>query len=210
MQNLLFFKSGPEGIDQVIKTELMDQILHIKNMVCDRCIATVEHIFIGLKIPFKEISLGEVVLKNSITVNDKQHLQEELQQVGFELIAERNEVIINRIKSLIIKSIYEDAGFTNKNLSELLTEDLPYDYSHLSSIFTKMEGRTIQAFQFSIKTERIKELLEYNEKSISEIADILNYGSAAYLSTSFKKATGLTPSQYRLKHIKNRNSLNSL
>ncbi len=73
-----------------------------------------------------------------------------------------------------------------------------------------MEGKSIQAFQFAIKTERIKELLEYNEKSISEIADVLGFGSAAYLSTSFKKATGLTPSQYRLRHIKNRNTLNSL
>lgn len=188
----------------------MDQILHIKNMVCDRCINSVDKIFIRLEIPYNKISLGEVVLKQALTSKEKKFLQDEFLLVGFEMIADKNEMIVNRIKSLIIKSIYEDLEYSNKNLSQILTENIPYDYSHLSSIFTKMEGRSIQAFQFAIKTERIKELLEYNEKSISEIADVLGFGSAAYLSTSFKKATGLTPSQYRMRHIKSRNTLNSL
>lgn len=82
----------------------MDQNLHIKNMVCDRYISTVEQIFIRLKIPFSDISLGEVVLTHSVIPIEKQLLQEELQQVGFELIADRNEMIVNRIKSLIIKA----------------------------------------------------------------------------------------------------------
>ena len=188
----------------------MYQNLHIKNMVCDRCISTVERILNRLEIPFENISLGEVIPKTAITQKEEKLLNEELQQVGFELISDKNEMIVNRIKSLIIRSIYDETNDSNKNLSQMLTEELAYDYSHLSSIFTKMEGKSIQAFQFAIKTERIKELLEYNEKSISEIADVLGFGSAAYLSTSFKKATGLTPSQYRLKHMKSRITLNSL
>lgn len=179
-------------------------------MVCDRCINSVGQIFIRLEIPYNKISLGEVVLNEALNPNEKKLLQDEFQQVGFEMIADRNEMIVNRIKALIIKSIYEDHDYSKKNLSQILTENILYDYSHLSSIFTKMEGRTIQEFQFAIKTERIKEFLEYNEKSISEIADVLGFGSAAYLSTSFKKATGLTPSQYRMRHIKSRNTLNSL
>lgn len=179
-------------------------------MVCDRCINSVDQIFVRLEIPFNKISLGEVVLKQVLTPKEKKHLQDEFRQVGFELLTDRNEMIVNRIKSIIIKSIYEDHDYSNKNLSQFLTESIPYDYSHLSSIFTKMQGKSIQAFQFAIKIERIKELLEYNEKSISQIADVLGFGSAAYLSTSFKKATGLTPSQYRLRHIKSRNTLNSL
>jgi AraC-like DNA-binding protein len=179
-------------------------------MVCDRCINVVEQTFIRFEIPFNKISLGEVVLKHALTPKEKKLIQDEFQQVGFEIIADRNEMIVNRIKSLIINSIYEDHNYSNKNLSQILTETLSFDYSHLSSIFTKMEGKSIQAFQFTIKTERIKELLEYDEKSISEIADVLGFGSAAYLSTSFKKATGLTPSQYRMRHIRSRNTLNSL
>jgi AraC-like DNA-binding protein len=83
------------------------------------------------------------------------------------------------------------------------------DYSHLSSLFSRMDGKSIQQFQQKIKTERVKELLEYDELSISEIAMDLGYGSAAYLSTQFKKSTGLTPSQYKLDHVKKRNSLDS-
>jgi AraC family transcriptional regulator len=106
--------------------------------------------------------------------------------------------------------IYEDKNFSNKNLSVVLREKLHMDYSHLSSIFSRIEGKSIQQFQQEIKSERVKELLEYDELNISEIADDLGYSSAAYLSTQFKKSTGLTPSEYKLKHIKSRISLDKV
>jgi hypothetical protein len=102
----------------------MDQILHIKYMVCDRCINVVEQTFIRFEIPFNKISLGEVVLKHALTPKEKKLIQDEFQQVGFEIIADRNEMIVNRIKSLIINSIYEDHNYSNKNLSQILTETL--------------------------------------------------------------------------------------
>lgn len=188
----------------------MNQILSIKNMVCDRCINTVKQILVRLEIPFETVSLGEVGITRKITQDEQDQLQKELGQVGFELIADKNESLVSKIKSIIINSIYEEDDFSNKNLSVLLSEQLNLDYSHLSSLFSRIEGRSIQAFQFAVKTERIKELLEYNEKTISEIADILGFGSAAYLSTSFKKATGITPSQYRMQHLSNRKKLDML
>ena len=93
--------------------------------------------------------------------------------------------------------VYNRKDFQNKKLSEVLSEELNYDYSHLTSLFSKEEGQSIQSFQNKIKVERIKELLEYDELNISEIAYKMDFGSAAYLSTFFKKETGLNPSQYK-------------
>ncbi|CAN5327579.1 hypothetical protein BH23BAC2_BH23BAC2_26050 [soil metagenome] len=181
--------------------------LFIKNMVCPRCIITVEDILSRLDIPFEEISLGEVLLSQPLTVQKSVKLSTALQKVGFELIAEKNKRLSNQIKSLIISGIYEGPNFSHKNLSVVLSEQLHSDYSHLSSVFSKTEGKSIQKYQQEIKSERVKELLEYDEMNISQIAEDLGYSSAAYLATQFKKSTGLTPSQYKLDHVKKRTSL---
>lgn len=186
-----------------------NEILYIKNMVCDRCILTVENILSELDIPAENISLGKVTLSAPITVEKKDLLQKELQPVGFEMLVVKNERLSNRIKSIIINAIYGDKNLSDKNLSVILSEQLHMDYSHLSSLFSKIEGKSIQHFQQEIKTERVKELLEYDELSISEIANEMGYSSAAYLATQFKKSTGFTPSVFRLQHQK-RNSLDKL
>jgi len=182
----------------------------IKNMVCHRCVLTVEGIFTALEIPYKKVSLGEVKVDNLPTGDKLELLEKELEKVGFSLIAEKHDRISNKIKSVIITGIYQDKNFSNKNLSVILSEELHMDYSHLSSVFTRVEGKSIQQFQQEIKSERVKELLEYNELNISEIANDLGYSSAAYLSTQFKKSTGLTPSEYRTQHVKSRNSLDKV
>ncbi len=179
-------------------------------MVCGRCITTISEILKRLKIPFIEIDLGEVVLTRALNEKELHLLKDEVIKVGFEILDEKNDRLVNRIKSIIISLIYDEDDISNKNLSTVLSEEIHMDYSHLSSLFSRTEGKSIQQFQQNIKIERAKELLEYNEKPIAEIADLLGYGSAAYLSTTFKRATGLTPSYYRSLHIKGRKSLDSV
>ena len=186
------------------------EIILIKNMVCHRCVLTVEEILSTLDIPYKVVKLGEVFLVEPLSAERLKNLEERLNKVGFALITEKHEGIANKMKSVIIKGIYEDKNFSNKNLSVILSEELHMDYSHLSSVFTRTEGKSIQQFQQEIKSERVKELLEYDELNISEIANDLGYSSAAYLSTQFKKSTGLTPSEYRARHIKSRNPLDKV
>lgn len=187
-----------------------NNILHIKNVVCQRCKMTVREILTRLEIPFQKISLGEVVLERPLDLTEIQNLQKEFKKVGFEILADKNERTVNQIKSIIIESIYGENDHGNRNLSVILSEKLRMDYSHLSSLFSKLHGKHIQDFQKDIKIERIKELLEYEEHNISEIALDLGYGSAAYLSTQFKKATGLTPSEYKLQHSKGRHTIESV
>ncbi|WP_317130352.1 helix-turn-helix domain-containing protein [Antarcticibacterium arcticum] len=184
-------------------------VLFIKNMVCARCILSVSEILSRLEIPYDQITLGEVSLSRSLSLQEKQELAKELDTIGFEIIEDKNTRLVNRIKSVIIKGIYEDKNFSNQNLSAILSEELNFDYSHLSNLFSRIEGKSIQHYQQDIKTERVKELLEYDQLSISEIAMDLGYSSAAYLSTQFKKSTGLTPSQYKIGLGKKRNSLDS-
>ncbi len=170
---------------------------------------TLQNILQRLEIPYDKVSLGEVVLEKPLTKNQQEVFQSEIKKVGFELLEDKNERLVNRIKSIIIADIYEGEGSGNQNLSVILSKQLHIDYSHLSNLFTAIEGKSINTFQQNIKIERIKELLEYDELSITQIAYDLGFGNAGYLSTAFKKHTGITPSQYRRLHLKNRKAIDS-
>lgn len=176
-------------------------------MVCDRCISSVREILLRNDISFQNISLGTIELQNLLDIYQIELLQKEFKKVGFEILSEKNERIVKQIKAIILKEIFEEDSNSHQNLSVTLSDKLHFDYSHLSSIFSKTEGKSIQTYQNEVKVERIKELLEYNELSISEIANNLGFGSASYLSTQFKKITGITPSQYKVNKSNDRNFL---
>lgn len=178
-------------------------------MVCDRCLMSVRSILDNLELEYKNLTLGRLELYKPLSATAFDNLDKELQKVGFEIVAARNERIVTAIKARIIELVYEKRNFDDKKLSEILSDALHYDYSYLTGIFTKAEGRSIQSYHNKIKAERIRELLEYDELNISEIANKMDFGSAAYLSTFFKKETGLSPSQYKLQYWE-RKSLNDI
>lgn len=183
--------------------------LHIKNVVCGRCIMTVKNIFQELGIPYSAVRLGEAFLDRELTSIENHQLQKRFEKVGFEIIQDRNERLINSIKSIIIEQVYSN-DISNQKLSSILTKELNYDYSHITHLFSESEGQSIQKFYSAIRIERVKELLNYDEFSIAMIADNLGYSTPAYLSTSFKKATGFTPSEYKNLRIEDRISLDSV
>ncbi len=174
-----------------------DITLHIKNMVCPRCISTVQMIFDGLDIDIKSIQLGEVITANKISSGLKLRLKDKLSEDGFELLEDHNSKIISQIKSLIIDHIHHQSTSLKINFSTFLSEKLNHEYTSLSKLFSSVEGLTIERFILKQKIEKVKELLFYNEINLSEIAIRMNYSSTAHLSSQFKKETGMTPSAFK-------------
>ena len=189
-------------------TVLAENIIHIKNVVCGRCIATVEDILSKLEIPYKNVSLGEATLLKDLSAEEHQAFTSELEKVGFELIETKNKRVVNHIKSVLIEEVSNSTD--QKKLSEILSTKLHYDYSYITNLFTAEEGQSIQSYFNKLKIEKAKELLEYDELSIAEIAYELGFSTAAYLSTSFKKQTGITPSEYKKMQIKGRKGLDAV
>ena len=188
----------------------MEEIhFHIKNIVCPRCIMTIENILKRMEIPFHEVQLGKVILSRDLDSIELHQFQKELEKVGFEIVQDKNEKMINQIKSTIIEEVYSNDP-SNKKLSAVLTQKLHYDYSHITHLFTEKEGQSIQKFYNAVRTERVKELISNDEYSIAVIADLLGYSTPAYLSTSFKKATGYTPSEYKSLNLNDRNNLDAV
>ena len=190
----------------------MATILLIKNMVCNRCVMTVERILEKLAIPFETVTIGEIHLKNQIPDSKKSHLKTDLGSVGLELIETHTGALIEKIKQhTISKARNEVSGKESKmNLSGFLSSKLHYEYTHLSSLFSEVEGRTIENFFIEQRIEKAKELLVYGQMNLSEIALELEYSSTAHLSSQFKKVTGLTPSHFKSIGIARRKPLDDV
>ena len=167
-------------------------------MVCSRCIRLVDQRLNALSLPFEKVELGEVRMQAPLTEEQFNLLKQDLSLFGFELLDDRKASIVCQIKSCIIRYIHsDDKTVLNKKLSVILAEKINADYNYLSSLFSSVEGITIEKYVILQRIERAKELLAYNELSLNEIADKLCYSSVQHLSLQFKKVTGLTPSQYK-------------
>ena len=184
--------------------------IHIKNMVCPRCVMAVRAILENIGLHPIHIGLGEVELEEDDISGIKSQLKHELQSIGFDLLDDKNSKIIERIKNLITELIQTKNNQLKLALSEYLTGEMNHDYSWLSNLFSEVEGITIEKYYIFQKIEKVKELLIYDELSLSEIAYQLNYSSPAYLSSQFKKVTGLTPSHFRNLKENNRKSIDEI
>ncbi|OYD42664.1 helix-turn-helix domain-containing protein [Sphingobacterium cellulitidis] len=171
--------------------------LFIKNMVCNRCILVVQNELDKLGIDAINIKLGEITLKKALDTKEREALENTLDPLGFQVIDDKKSRMIEKIKNVIIDLVHHRDNDIKTNLSDVLSNALHNDYNYLSNLFSDIEGTTIEKYFIAQKVEKIKELLVYDELSLSEIADRLNYSSVAYLSNQFKKVTGLTPSHFK-------------
>jgi len=171
--------------------------IYIKNMVCDRCKMAVRSEFEQLGLLPLSVELGEVELSRELTETEKQQVSTRFEELGFELIDDKKSQLIERVKNLIIELIHHSDENLNVNLSDYLTQHIPLEYNYVSHLFSEIDGTTIEKFYITQRIERVKELLVYDELSLSEIAYQMGYSSVAYLSAQFKKVVGHTPSQFK-------------
>lgn len=179
-------------------------------MVCNRCETAVKLEMEKLGLDLISVELGEVEVQGNISANDRQKLAQGLSALGFELVEDKKTQTITRIKSLIIELVHYHDNELKITLSNYLSDRLNLDYTYISNLFSEVEGITIERYFIAQKIEKVKELLVYDELSLSEIAYRLNYSSVAYLSYQFKKITSLTPTEFKKLKGSKRTSLDKV
>ncbi|MCG3165031.1 MAG: hypothetical protein POELPBGB_00791 [Bacteroidia bacterium] len=184
--------------------------LYIKNMVCSRCKMVVKSELEKLGLRPLAVDLGEVEIADELEGYQRQDIHAALQKFGFALLDDKKSIIIERIKNMIVDLVQNKNNQLKTNLSDYLSRELNHDYTYITNLFTQVEGTTIEQYFIAQKIERVKELLVYDEMSLSEIAYQLNYSSVSHLSKQFKKVAGLTPSHYKQLKEKKRNPLEEL
>lgn len=173
--------------------------LHIKNMVCNRCITAVRTELLSIGLNPIVVEMGVVHLEeNEINEDTRLIIADRLTELGFELLDTGRTRLIGQIKNLIIEKIHRSEYLDDKvNWSKLISDQVFHEYNYLSTLFSSVEGITLEQYIIRQKIERVKELLFYDELSLGEIGIILGYSSIAHLSAQFKKITGQTPSQFK-------------
>ena len=163
-----------------------------------------------LGISYAAVGLGEVEIMQPIS--DEQHLQIKtaLLKSGLELMTDKRAMLIEKIKNAVVEMIHYTDELPKINFSNFLSEKLDYDYTYLANLFSETEGTTIEQFILRHKIERVKELIIYDELSLTEIAAKLHYSSVSHLSNQFKKLTGLTPSFFKSLKNKRRSTLENV
>ncbi len=176
-------------------------------MVCDRCKMVVKSELEKLGLHPIVVELGQVEIIETLGNEKINELNLVLQKQGFELINDKKKRLVEKVKNSIIDLIYSKNNFLKINLSEYLTKAIEQEYNYISTLFSQQEGITIEQYYIVQKIERVKELIIYNELSLSEIAFQLNYSSASHLSKQFKKITGFTITEFKNLKVQKRISI---
>ena len=184
--------------------------VYIQNMVSLRCKLMVKSVLDEMGLAYKSIELGELMLEEPITEENRKILREKLHLSGLELIEDKNAIIIEKIINIVIEMVHYSDEMPNINFSTFLAEKMQQDYHKMSERFSKTKGITIEHFIILHKIEKIKELITYNELNLTEISYKMNYSSVAHLSKQFKQITGLTPTFFKNIGIIKRKNLENI
>jgi AraC family transcriptional regulator len=172
--------------------------LHIKNMISRCCIVLIKERLEKAGVSVEEISLGEATVRFDETRVSRDDIRQVLLELGMDLIEDREQQLVEKIKVAVIELIhYMNNVDSVVRKSDYLVEKLGQSYSSLSRTFSSHEQITLERYIILNKIERIKELIDHDEFTLSEIAYMMDYSSVQYLSTQFRNITGMTVSEYK-------------
>ena len=184
--------------------------LYIRNMVCIRCKMVVKDELTKLGLHYTVVELGEAEIMEEISTAQHDLLKAGLLKSGLELMDDKKSILIQKIKNVVVELVHYSEEPLVLKFSQYLSQKLNHDYTYLANLFSEVQGTTIEKFLIAHKIERVKELLVYDELSLTEIAYLMHYSSVSHLSAQFKRVTGLTPSYFKKLKDKRRSMLENV
>lgn len=179
-------------------------------MVCIRCQMVVKAELEKLGLHYVDVKLGETNIIENISPEQLDQLDIALRKSGLELMDNKKSILVEKTKSAIIELVHYSEEQIKVNLSDYLSKQLNYDYTYLANLFSEVKGTTIEKYYLAHKIEKVKEMIVYDELSLTEISYRMHYSSVAHLSNQFKKITGLTPSHFKKLKQKRRGSIENV
>lgn len=171
--------------------------LYIKFMVSLRCKMLVQSELEKMGLTCISVDLGMAEIREELSNEQLRIFNNNLKKSGLTLLDDHKKILVEKIKAVIVDMIHYSDEVPSMNDSDYISQKLNYDYTYLSNTFSEVNGITIQQYIIQNKIEKVKEMLEYNELTITEIAHKLHYSSVAHLSHQFKKVTGHTPTYFK-------------
>ena len=171
----------------------------VKNMVCNRCLKVIKQELQGLGVTVLSVELGrlsvEALGKTNTEIIDI--VTNVLHANDFEIVQNEEEMLVERIKIILIEQLQELPLHIKVKTSELLASTLHRDYKVLSKLFSANEKTTIEKYFIKLKIEKAKELIQLKQNSFSDIGHLLDYSSVNHLSRQFKDIVGMSMTDYK-------------
>jgi AraC-like DNA-binding protein len=161
-------------------------------------------------IEIHDIRLGEISLSYYPAKFPWKKIEELLNHYGFEIIVKREKVLVEQIKHAVIDLVHNSTYNAMVRNSDYLVELFGMSYPYISSLFSKYENTTLEKFTILHKIEKVKELIEYGELTLSEIAYMMGYSSVQYLSTQFRSVTGISVTDYKANPFRERKGIDNI
>ena len=192
------------------KTANPARTIHVRNMTCSCCIHLLRKELSIDGIEIHDIKLGTLVLSHDPGKISWKEIETIMEAYGFEIIREKEKMLVEEIKHAVIELVHNSTYNAMVRNSDYLVERFGMSYPYISSLFSKHEGTTLEKFTILHKIEKVKELIEYDEVTLSEIAYMMGYSSVQYLSTQFKSITGVSVTEYRVTPSTRRSGLDKI
>lgn len=185
--------------------------LLLKNMTSNCCIRIVKQLLEEIGVTVNSIKLGVVCITYDIGAISDGQIKNLLKNEGFEIIVDKEKSLVEQIKISVIELIHM-SNYSNSIIrnSDYLVDKLHLSYQYLSTIFSKHENITLEKFIINHKIEKAKELISYDELTLSEISYQMGYSSVQYLSTQFKNITGVSVTEFKKNPSRYRKSLDKI
>lgn len=192
------------------KKALPFRTIHVKNMTCSCCIHLLRKELSLDGIEIQDIKLGLLILSVDPKKITWKKVESILEVYGFEIISDKEKILVEHIKQAVVDLVHNSTYNAMVRNSDYLVERFGMSYPYISSLFSKHEITTLEKFTILHKIEKVKELIEYGELTLSEIAYMMGYSSVQYLSTQFKSITGISVTEYRVTPASGRSGLDNL
>jgi AraC family transcriptional regulator len=189
------------------KTGYTSRTFHLKNMTSNCCVHLLRKEFTTDGIEIHEIMLGKVVLLHDPKKVPLKKIEGILEGYGFEIIRDKEKMLVEQIRHAVIELVHNSTYNAMVRNSDYLVERFGMSYPYISSLFSKHENITLEKFTILHKIEKVKELIEYGELTLSEIAYMMGYSSVQYLSTQFKSVTGVSVTDYKANPFQERKGI---
>ena len=170
----------------------------MKNMTCNCCIHLLRRELTIDGVEIHDIQLGTLRLAHDPAKITWKKIESLLEGYGFEIIRDKEKLIVEQIRHAVIELVHNSTYNAMVRNSDYLVERFGMSYPYISTLFSKHEGITLEKFTILHKIEKVKELIEYGELTLSEIAYMMGYSSVQYLSTQFKSVTGISVTEYKV------------
>jgi len=176
---------------------IIKKSLSLKNMLCNCCLRIIRIDLEAIDVEVLDIKLGQVTIQYDSSKTTFELIVKTINESGFEIVEDREKILAEQIKNSIIELVHHSTYNAMVRNSDYLVEKFGLSYPHISSLFSKHEKTTIEKYIIYQKIEKVKELIDYGDLTLSEIAYMMGYSSVQYLSTQFKNITGVSVTEFK-------------